>query len=63
MRTVFPAPLVVGDHALGVPKLSTVRNWTWVSPSAVIVALPVWPAGFATVEDQVTPPSVEVRYS
>src|SRR5215471_9312841 len=55
-RTVSDAPGLAGTHADVLPALSTDRNCTRVSPSALMVsALPLVGA------DQVVPPSVEVR--
>jgi len=57
-RTVLAAVGLAGSHADALPALSTARNCTSVSPSAVTSTLvPV--AG----TDQLAPPSVEVRYS
>jgi hypothetical protein len=56
-RTVFSAPFVAGAQSEVFPAVSTARNRTRVSPSAVMVSLdPV------VALDQVVPPSVEVSY-
>ena len=56
-RTVPPGKLLVGYQVEMLPAPSTARNWSSVSPSAVIAA------GLPDVADpQVVPPSVEVRY-
>jgi hypothetical protein len=58
IRTVDPAVAVAGVHAEALPASSTERNWTRVSPSAVMVTDA--PAAAAL---QVVPPSVLVRCS
>ena len=57
MRTVSPLSATAGAQFDVNPAVSTARNWTRVSPSAVIVSV-------APVETvlQVVPPSVDVRY-
>ena len=56
-RTVPPGTLLEGYQAERLPAPSTARNWSSVSPSAVIAA------GLPDEGDpQVVPPSVELRY-
>ena len=55
--TVLAAPATAGDHAELLPEVSVLRSCTMVVPSAATTAdAPV------IVADQVTPPSVDVRY-
>jgi len=57
IRTVLPAPAEDGAQAEEWPRASCARNWMSVSPSADTNA-----AAPAFADDQVEPPSVDVRY-
>ncbi len=57
IRTVFAWPADAGAQLDVLPAASTVWNWAIVSPSVVTVT-----DAPAEVGDQVTPPSVDVRY-
>ena len=58
MRTVLAAVADAGAQPLVLPARSVALNWTSVSSSAVIAMLA---PGAAPL--QLTPPSVDVRYS
>ena len=57
MRTVLPESGTLGTHGEVKPATSVERNWTSVSPCAVIVAAA---PGCALLH--VVPPSADVRY-